>query len=284
MHKLILFLFLLFVIRIQAKNTDTTSLLWQISGNGITRPSYLFGTMHLTCKDGFELNEKLKSAILKTNVLYEELLMEDMSSQVQMFEKMKSTSTLKQQMGDSVFNFADSTFKKFVGTPLTFFNNMKPFFASSMLSLKLFDCSKTVQPEMIILNFAKDNNIAIKGLETIGEQIEAIDKVPSELQVSSLIAVLKNIDSAKVKMMEMVGLYKKRDVEGLYNLTSTDKSADNFEKYLLKNRNKKWLKIIAKQCKTKSLFVAVGAAHLGGKNGLINLLIKKGFMLKPVMY
>lgn len=278
------FIILSFSVYAQKNKPKKLSLLYKVTGKKIKKPTYLFGTMHLTCKEDFVLNDSLKAKLKNCSVLYEEMLMSGMELQLEMIKKMVADSTLKSQMSETDYAILDSVFLKEVGMSIGFFNKYKPFMASSMLTMKLIDCKKTVMPEEIFTKYAKENNIECLGLESVDDQINAISKMPNNVQIESLIKMVKNMDSSKQEMKKLQVLYSNRDIDGLAQLMSETKETKEFEVPLLIDRNKNWLNIIVPQLKEKSMFIAVGAAHLGGKNGLINLLKEKGYTVEAELY
>src|SRR5215204_899217 len=60
------------------ENAGDNTLLWRISGNGLSKPSYLFGTMHMICANDIEVSDSLKSAIRRSDKVYLEIDMDDM--------------------------------------------------------------------------------------------------------------------------------------------------------------------------------------------------------------
>ena len=82
----------------------------------------------------------------------------------------------------------------------------------------------------------------------------------------------------------MLALYKQKDLEALNKTMNDEEEFSQYSDLLLDNRNQKWIPIIIEQAKLKPTFFAVGAAHLGNDNGVINLLRKKGYTVSPVKY
>jgi uncharacterized protein YbaP (TraB family) len=78
-------------------------------------------------------------------------------------------------------------------------------------------------------------------------------------------------------------MYVREDVNGLYKaIQESHFSGEGFQKKLLEDRNKAWIPRIDILCREKSSFIAVGAGHLGGPEGLIALLKKQGYQVTPV--
>jgi uncharacterized protein YbaP (TraB family) len=82
----------------------------------------------------------------------------------------------------------------------------------------------------------------------------------------------------------MIDVYKSKDIDKMQQMSVEDKTFAEYESILLNDRNNNWVPVIIDHAKQKSTFFAVGAAHLGGQNGVINLLRKQGFTVKPILY
>lgn len=274
------FSFLLFLI----SNAQKPSLLWQVSGKGITKPSYLFGTFHLICKEDFEITNKLKEKFNSTNILFEEMKMDDPSMQTKMMLKMKWDRSLKDFIDSNSYKMLADSFKKITSMPISFFDSYKPFLCMSMLTQKMIDCKTVIQPETEFIKLAKENKMEVFGLETIDDEINAIEKMPIDSQINSLMQIVKNFDSAKQMMTQMVEVYKKRNPEELYSFMKKSGLNDMFETAMLEERNNKWLPTIIANIKKQPTFFAFGAGHLVGSFGIINLLKKSGYKVTPVEY
>lgn len=265
--------------------TPNNSLLWEINGNGLEKPSFIFGSFHIMCKADFEISTTLSNKLAETKQFYGELKLDDPTMQQQMAMKMilqgNSLSTL---IGDSGFTNLNTQFQKITGMPLQLFNNYKPFMALSLLVMSSIPCSDKIQPETEFVNIAKKMNMPIYGLETIDDEINAIDREPLDSQINSLQKIILNYDSVKNVMQEMTAVYQRRDIDSLYSYMKNNGTGGDFEVDLLINRNKNWLPVIQKAMKQMASFFVVGAGHLGGQEGIINLLKKKGYLLTPIKY
>lgn len=126
------------------------SLLWKISGNGLEKPSYLFGTMHAVCEINFD--EDIKKALDETNQLYLEIDMDDPKLQVTMMKgmMMKDGVTLSSLISEEDAVLVNDFLKTNVGTSLKFVDKFKPFMISSMFISKLLDCPmKSIEMELV---------------------------------------------------------------------------------------------------------------------------------------
>lgn len=110
------------------------------------------------------------------------------------------------------------------------------------------------------------------------------DSIPYADQAKMLVTLMDSLPQARQEFSKMVEVYKKQDLAGLYSMTlESDFEMENQQEVLLTSRNKRWIPIIEKQVAEKPTFVAVGAAHLGGEEGVIALLRKQGFSVVPVL-
>jgi uncharacterized protein YbaP (TraB family) len=137
---------------------------------------------------------------------------------------------------------------------------------------------------MELMDKAKEKDMAIEGLETIKYQMSMFDSIPYEDQAKMLVEAVKGGDEeAENTLDEMIELYKNQDIDGLYELImAEDSDMENFEDILLVTRNKNWIPKIEKFASQKPTFIAVGAGHLPGKQGVINLLKAKGYTVRPI--
>lgn len=261
------------------------SLLFEVSGKGLTSPSYLFGTFHIMCKDQFSISPILESKIIEANQFYGELDMDDPTLQTMLMQKISmNDKSIESMMDSSSFKAFDEAFKKITGIPASQLNHYKPFFHLSLLTIKAIPCSNFVQPETELMQIAKKNGKDILGLETVEEQMNAIDAQPLDSQIVSLQKMLFNFDSTKQIMQEMIAVYKKNDAELLYEYVQKQGTDGINEEALLVNRNKNWIPKLKKIMQEKSSFIAVGGAHLGGRTGVLALLKKEGYQIKAVKY
>lgn len=260
------------------------SLLWEISGNGLTESSYLYGTIHIICPDDFELGDHVNKAFASTKQLVLELNMTDPKEMSSIQQLMISNEPVdyKGLLTESQYQKLDEKLTERMGVGMNFLKAMKPFALSSMMQLTVMDCAQPASYETTFMGMANDQGIAVSGLETGAFQMSIFDEIPLEEQISWITEFLDNEAKGKEEWKEMLALYKAQDVEGLGEILNDSPEYEKYEDELLTKRNQRWIPQIAEMAKEKSVFVAVGAAHLGGKNGVIRLLKAAGYKVKPV--
>ena len=268
------------------KNIDNNTLLWQVSGKNLSKPSYLFGTFHLLCKDDIHISNNLIDAFKSTTEIYMELDMDDPSTMLSglLFMNMKEGKKLKDLYSPAQYKKIETYFSDTLHMPLMMLQGVKPYFLIAMLYPKMMPCKTASGVEEVLLALAKENKKEIKGLETMQFQASVFDSIPYEWQAKEL---LKNIDSFAMYKNEfdtMVNEYKNQHLSAMEKLLlKSEFGSDKFNDLLLVNRNKNWVSQLKLIMAKESVFVAVGAGHLVGEKGLINLLRKEGYTVEPLL-
>ena len=162
------------------------------------------------------------------------------------------------------------------------FNNFKPIMLISILSEKTQTCSVTESYEQSFMNLALKNKKDIKGLETIEYQMGVFDSVPDNIMVGYLNEMVNDFQKQTTEFQKLVNIYKMQDVDSLFNIAYKGVKELGPETELLTKRNSNWIPVMKTNMQKASCFFAVGAAHLGGDIGVIALLRKQGYTVKPV--
>jgi uncharacterized protein YbaP (TraB family) len=126
---------------------------------------------------------------------------------------------------------------------------------------------------------AKDSDKRVTGFETIQAQMDFLSKAYSDAEMITMLQE-SNDDTGK----KMVQNYIQENLPELYkDITAPKIMNEKSRKWMLDVRNKNWVVKMPEMMKDKSTFFAVGAAHLLGEQGVINLLRKSGYTVKPIM-
>lgn len=283
MRYVILF-FTLFISLFSNAQELEKSLLWKISGNGLKKPSYLFGTIHLTCDTSLDANTL--NALETTEQLYLELDMDDKSIQMKLMKlmMMKDGAKLSTLLSPEDFKILDEFMKKNLNMSAKLFDSFKPFMISSMLFPKMLDCkSQSVESEL--MKITKEQNEEIFGLEKAEDQMKVFDEISYQDQADELLKTVKdNLEKDKKEFQEMITIYQNKDIEGMLKMMSDsdNKITSENQDILLNDRNKNWIPIMVKTMKDKPTFFGVGAGHLAGEEGVIKLLRKQGYKVEAV--
>lgn len=266
------------------------ALLWEISGNGLTASSYLFGTIHIIDKEDYFLPEGTLSALdVSEQVVFEIDMteMNDVSKLMPMMNKafMDNDVTLKDLLSAEDYTVVKDHFKE-IGLPLFFLEKIKPMFLTVFASgdMKPSDLQSGAikSYEMELAEMAQNSGKSIGGLETIEYQISIFDSIPYKAQADMLVESIKGQKVGDDQFDELVALYKAQDVAGLYNAMQGDENIIQYEDVLLVQRNKNWIPVMGEMMNKGRSFFAVGAGHLGGANGVIQLLRESGYRVSAV--
>lgn len=258
---------------------NENSLLWEVSGNGLAKPSYLFGTVHMICGKDFVMKPKALEAFSKTSKLTLEINMADAEELKIMQQFAMGKEPLSKKLTPKQITQLEEVLKSNGGITLAQVDNYTLETVMSLLFMKSFGCADLKFYEMEFIGKAKESNKPIVGLEKVAEQMDLLDDSFTD---DELIAYLQRINAEMCTVM--VKDYKNEDISGIYAMT-TDKEmmSASTKKTLLDSRNENWLKVMPEMMQKESVFFAVGAAHLAGELGVINLLKKTGYIVKPIM-
>jgi uncharacterized protein YbaP (TraB family) len=271
------------------QNNKENTLLWKISGNGIDKPSYLFGTIHMICSEDALLSDNMKKAINDCDEVYFEVDMDNLFEMMGAMGKMKmkGDTTLQDLLSEAEYKKVKAYFEnKGSMLPFSMLETYKPMLAASTLEQGSMPCENTAMMEQVIMKEAKEYNKKIRGLETMSSQAEVLDSIPYKLQAEQLVSYIDKAnkgDGEDAELKEMFDAYKSQDLKRLEELlVETDAGMSGFTDILLYHRNQNWVEKLQSLLPQKSLLIAVGAGHLPGEKGVINLLRKEGYKITPV--
>ncbi|MFN5135222.1 MAG: TraB/GumN family protein [Chitinophagaceae bacterium] len=281
MKSFLFFLFLCAGISVHAQKEN--SLLWEISGNGLSKPSYVFGTIHMICKEDFFMPDVVKQKFESSQHVFLEMDMDDPKMQGKMMKlaMLPAGENLKKLFGND-YPMVDSFFKAKAGMGLAVFNQFKPMMVMSMLYLKMLPCTQTESYETTFMAMAKQQQKDLKGLETIEDQMQVFDNIPDSVEAANILKMIKDFDAQVKQFADMVAVYKEQNIQKLYASVSSSPDLMEAQDDLLKKRNSNWIPVMEQYMKEGQSFFAVGAAHLGGDIGLIALLKKAGYKVKAI--
>jgi uncharacterized protein YbaP (TraB family) len=273
----------------QEKDSLSSSLLWEIKGENVEQPSYLLGTMHMMPKDDFLFPEHLRDKLLSTELLVMELESLDDGSNAGRYMYLDTGSVFNlftRNQLDSLFDYTERELNYTEAQVRMIFSDMKPFVLMQLLLQNSFG-ENPMSYEISLSKIANENNLKIKGLETMEQQASLFDKISLDEQVIMLMKTLKKQEIALTNGInpvdELIKVFLQQDIDSIFNYTISDGvDITILEQEFLTNRNTEWVKKVRKLIRRNSCFIAVGAAHLGGSNGVVQLLRNEGYELIPI--
>ncbi len=263
------------------------SILWEISGNGLTTRSYIMGTLKFIGEKEFYLP---KEAVNRLTVCKIFAIEDQVDHQAQMelnkaihFPKGKSLATeLSAEDYSKVLNFFESEFHISKGKFEKDLGKMIPLALSmNMTRMSLGENVKYYDIELLLL--AKDNNLKTYSLESIDREAKAIQAYPLKDQEAALLHSIANFEKQKAEYLSLEAAYIAGDLDKVfeYTLHPTENNSD-FVREFYTMRNLEWLPKIDKMVKSKPSFISIGVSHLEGEQGLLSLLRGKGYTLTPL--
>lgn len=260
------------------------SLLYEISGNGLTKPSYVFGTIHMIAKKDFFFPKKFEKTFKKSEKLVMEIDLTDIMGQMGLLSmaQMPDGRSVKELYADEEWQTMNKIARDSLGIELGMFASMKPIFIQQNLLLGNIFGEDIKSYELHFMELANTHKIPMGGLESAGEQMRILDSISLEDQAVMLKESIYEFHTAKKSLLELVHFYKLQNIDSLYAHSMKDGGLKDSEASLLTNRNTKWIPLMEADMKQQSTFFAVGAAHLGGPNGVLKLLQEKGYTVKPL--
>ena len=261
------------------------ALLYEISGNKLAKPSYVFGTIHLLCAADLKLSEAVKTAVGSSQQVALELDMDSptMAEEVRGRLMLPAGQTVQGCMSKEEYAAVSDYYTNELKMPFAQMGTMKPFVLATLLFPKMLGCP-VGSYEMALVELAKTKKMEVIGLETVADQMGLFDKIPCEKQARMLSDMVSKRAEAQQEFRDLLKLYQAQDVDGLLKMSLDSKfGMKEYETQLLTDRNKRWIPLMAQQATAKPTFFAVGAAHLGGPAGVLALLRQQGYQVKPLL-
>lgn len=270
--------------------TAQQTLLFEISKKG-EPTSYLYGTMHMKDENFQRCETKLAEYVKKCDVFSGELDLENVQPTAEMaMAMMMVTTSLKSLYADVAdYNKVKAYLDEKFGDMAAQIAVMKPFWIMSTLtSLEQgANMNKEDIVDVRLQKAAAAAGLAVKPLETIEEQLNAINAISLKEQAEMLLEYIEDETTHNTNdMMEQIkACYAKSDLSCLETVYNENQFGKEAEGALIIGRNKTMIeRLSAMMSAGKSVFCAVGALHLPGEQGLITLLRNSGYTVTPVNY
>lgn len=264
------------------------SLLWEISGNGLLQPSYLFGTMHILCAADATISDSLQFTISQSAKVYFEIDMDDPAELLGALRyiRMKDNRKLSDLLTEGEYLRVKKYFsEKPSMLPLSMMERFKPYFIASMITESQMPCESKNGMEEVIMKAAKKQQKQVEGLETMEFQAGVFDSIPYEMQAKELLRSIDSAGKTDSTTLRMLEVYRNQDLDAIEKLTLQEEGGvSSFLDLFLYGRNEKWIPAMELVMKEKTILFAVGAAHLPGDRGVISLLRKAGYTLRPMKH
>ena len=263
------------------------TLLWRISGNGLQKSSYLYGTMHLTDDRIFNIGDSMYTAIEKSEGFAIEINPDDFTPFL--IDETKKSILSNQYLKDIM---SEQDFKKYGKALAKKFNkNEDAITTADVLEEKnkwIGESYRTGKMQTFLdaylFDVARRQGKWTGGVEDMQDQQNLLDYAVDESDIEELAAENNDKNAGKAKTIssteQLINFYIKNDLTAIDRMSDLSDSA--YRNKLLTIRNKKMAMRMDSLSHVRSMVFAVGAAHLPGNDGLIALLKAKGFTVTPV--
>lgn len=269
--------------------------LWKISGNGLEKPSYIFGTHHLAPASMADSTAGFAEALAAVDRVYGEV---DMSLAMAPAAQMKiasmimapADSTLSKVFTAEELAEIDAYLQRAVGPAMTaaMFEPYRPIMIDIALEMAMMnriipDADPTNPLDGHIQQLARAEGKEVGGLETVEFQSALLYGSSIADQAASLLRTVRSGRDPLADSRMLYARYAEGDLDGLMTVMDrasamTPEEADA----MLYNRNSSWVNFLIGILPATSIMIVVGAGHLPGERGVINLLRKAGFSVNPV--
>ena len=267
---------------------DPNPALWVIRDEDTT--IYLFGTVHVlkpelswfdsAVKDAFDESEELVIEMIQPDPIFMGKIVNDLAID-------KTGVTLRDKLSkEDRANYEAAMIS--LELPVNSFDPYEPWFASvsmSLVPLMKSGYASSSGVENTLLSHAKAQNMKIVGLETPRQQLGFFDNLPEDVQIRFLNFNVATISDMSKGMENMVAHWTNANISALAELMNAGLGEKIVYETLLSNRNANWAAWVQDRMKRPgTVFMAVGAGHLAGKDSLQEKLKERSIMVKRMKY
>jgi len=263
-------------------------LCWKVSGNGLTKTSYLFGTHHVIDPSSIPHFDQIMQLCTASEAVVGEYVMDSTVNQQLLQGAMMQGISLKTIMSTEEYNLVDAEMERVLGSGLIPFDQMKPLFVGTLYTVMAYLKSMNLeeQPTSVDELFqekGREKGLTLLGLESPEDQINLFyNAIPIQRQVELLVQAVREKDSATDKIEALNTTYLAGDLHRLDSLSKSEPETLDEQSLMLDQRNARWMKELPDMLRQHACFIAVGCLHLTGEIGLIDQLKLSGYTLEPV--
>lgn len=266
------------------------ALLWKITHEDMAAPSYLFGTMHLMKSGYLDKWPNVQKAFQEADRVVVEAILD--SSKIMQVGRMgvMRNATYEALYDSATLDTVEQYLKEKLAMPVPTLKRMKPMQLAVLDSRKVFQqvnsplkSADGIIVDQYFARRAKALNKEVIPLETMMEQSRMLFKeMSNKEQAELLLAQIRQHDKMASFAKKLLKYYRDRSLTSLHALYQEQDIATQNLGFLVEKRNKKWVSSLTETFKEGNAFAAVGALHLPGKEGILNLLEEKGFEVQPL--
>jgi uncharacterized protein len=256
------------------------TLLWEFSKDGHASPCFLFGTMHVHDQRAFAFLEQAKDKMRLSGCLALEFDLGAAQGDLdpKLF-RLPQGITLDNLLPARKYERLRRALLKSAQLDIAAFRHFSPMLIVNLINERIFSKDMPFSLDEYLWHFAQAEGLPSIGIETMEEQMQALQRIPLELQLQSLLSMGRSLKRYRRQILHMAEIYQSGDIYKLHQ--AAKRSASGLRQLLLYQRNEIMAQRISEWTVSQPLFCAVGAGHLAGGKGLICLLKHRGFRLRP---
>lgn len=265
--------------------TPAKSLLWEITGRALDTPSYIMGTIHMVCPDDYLWTPAMASALRGAKTICLELDLDDPETVRGMISGGPDTTggkTLRESLSPEEYARFARFARDSAGIEIAGIEAMDPATVPLLFLTKLLPCSVPVSYEAKIAMDAMGGRKPIEGLETVAEQMALLSRIQNDSSAGDIMALVDSFSAMKGQYAELVATFRRQDLDSLQRMIEASPMLGASGDALLGDRNRRWIPRLESFMKQGAVFVAVGAGHLPGRNGVLELLRQAGYTVRPL--
>lgn len=268
-------------------------LLWKIEAPGQSSPGYVFGTIHVDDPRVTALPPAVERAFAASQSFHPEIAMDPANlARLSMRMFYRDGRTLEEALGPSLYQSTEDLLEDY-GIPEDAARFMQPWAVimilstppqSSVVRASLLGEGESEVLDVMLYRRALDRSMFVAELETVDEQVAIFDGLSREDQVALIRAAVQDLDNrGSLDLEDLIRAYTERNLARIVQ-SLTDQERDNpllarVHRRLLNDRNHVMTDRMIGFMQSGGAFVAVGALHLPGNEGVLQLLENRGFVL-----
>jgi uncharacterized protein len=265
--------------------TPESSLFWEVSGNGLEKPSYIFATVKFIPAAKFSLDQAIEDKLLECEIFATETLMDHHARhELNKAAHLPHHESIKDYISQEEFLKLEKLFSDKLGISKLKFETVYHQFKPVLLSTTITRLSlgKDVKYyEMELMKIAHKKGLIVMGLETAEREIAAMETFELKDQVAALKHTIDNYDQQIADYHEMIDVYLAGDLHKTLEYTlHPSENNEVFRRSFFDERNVEFIPHMENLMKKGKSFFAIGAGHLADEMGVLNLLKEKGYTLK----
>jgi uncharacterized protein YbaP (TraB family) len=274
------------IIKVDFTGPDKFSngVLWKVSGNDNEEKGYIFGTIHVDDQVILDLPDPVISSLKNAkHFAMEAIPLPEDAIEFSKLMFFTDGNRLDKLLPKDIFNKTESILKSY-GLTREMVTHMKPWAAYIIMS---YPASMNVVLDLHLLKMAQNNGAQVSGLESSSEQISIFSDIDINQQVRILVDTVCHYETLLTDMNELKKLYLERDLKGLYDYSQRYTFGDDFiyekiSQNLISDRNCRMVERMRKTLEKGQAFIAVGAMHLPGADGILNILEQNNYKVVRV--